>query len=45
MFSRQLANPGFVNKAPANVVEEIRQKLARTEEKLARIEESLAALA
>ena len=44
MFSRQLANPGFVNKAPANIVEEIRQKLARTEEKLARIEESLAAM-
>ena len=35
---------GFVNKAPANVVEEIRQKLARAQEKLARVEESIAAL-
>ena len=44
MFSRQLGNEGFVNKAPANVVEEIRQKLARAQEKLARVEESIAAL-
>ena len=44
MFSRQLGNEGFVNKAPAQVVEEIRQKLARAEEKLARVEESIAAL-
>ena len=44
MFSRQLSNEGFVNKAPAQVVEEIRQKLARAEEKLARVEESIAAL-
>ena len=44
MFSRQLSNEGFVNKAPANVVEEIRQKLARSQEKLARVEESIAAL-
>ena len=44
MFSRQLSNEGFVNKAPANVVEEIRQKLARAQEKLARVEESIAAL-
>ena len=43
MFSRQLSNEGFVNKAPANVVEEIRQKLARAQEKLARVEESIAA--
>ena len=44
MFSRQLSNEGFVNKAPANVVEEIRQKLTRAQEKLARVEESIAAL-
>lgn len=44
MFSRQLANEGFVNKAPANVVEEIRQKLARAEEKQARIGQSIQAL-
>lgn len=44
MFSRQLSNEGFVNKAPANVVEEIRQKLARAQEKLARVEESIAVL-
>lgn len=44
MFSRQLSNEGFVSKAPAQVVEEIRQKLARAEEKLARVEESIAAL-
>ncbi|OUP25799.1 valine--tRNA ligase [Gemmiger sp. An194] len=44
MFSRQLSNEGFVNKAPANVVEEIRQKLARAQEKLVRVEESIAAL-
>ncbi len=44
IFSRQLSNEGFVNKAPANVVEEIRQKLARAQEKLARVEESIAAL-
>ena len=44
MFSRQLSNEGFVNKAPANVVEEIRRKLARAQEKLARVEESIAAL-
>ncbi len=44
MFSRQLSNEGFVNKAPAHVVEEIRQKLARAQEKLARVEESIQAL-
>ncbi len=35
MFSRQLSNEGFVNKAPANVVEEIRQK--DREKELARL--------
>ena len=43
-FSRQLANQGFVNKAPANVVEEIRRKLARAQEKLARVEQSIQGL-
>lgn len=43
-FGRQLQNQGFVNKAPAHVVEDIRQKLARAEDKLARITQSLAAL-
>ena len=44
MFEKQLSNPGFVNKAPANVVEEIRQKLARAQDKLANVEQSLKAL-
>ena len=43
-FGRQLANEGFVSKAPAKVVEDIRQKLARAQDKLARIDESIAAL-
>ncbi len=43
-FSRQLQNQGFVSKAPAHVVEDIRQKLARAEDKLARIGQSLTAL-
>ena len=44
MFNRQLSNPGFVSKAPANVVEDIRQKLARSQDKLANILQSLQAL-
>ena len=44
MFTRQLDNPGFVSKAPAQVVEDIRAKLARAQDKLARIDESIAAL-
>ena len=44
MFSRQLDNPGFVSKAPAQVVEDIRAKLARAQDKLTRIDESIAAL-
>ena len=43
-FSRQLSNEGFVNKAPAKVVDDIRQKLARAQDKLANIEQSLTAL-
>ncbi|MBQ8647425.1 MAG: class I tRNA ligase family protein, partial [Oscillospiraceae bacterium] len=44
LFSRQLANEGFVSKAPARVVDEIRQKLARAQDKLANVEQSLTAL-
>ena len=44
MFSGRLNNQGFVSKAPANVVEEIRQKLARAEEKLEKVNQSLEAL-
>ena len=43
-FSRQLENEGFVSKAPAQGVEEIRQKLARAKEKLARVEQSIQGL-
>ena len=43
-FSHQLENEGFVSKAPAQVVEEIRQKLARAKEKLARVEQSIQGL-
>ena len=43
-FGRQLANEGFVSKAPAKVVDDIRQKLARAQDKLANVEQSLAAL-
>ena len=44
MFEKQLANEGFVSKAPAAVVEGIRQKLAKSQDKLAMIQDSLAAL-
>ncbi len=44
MFEKQLANQGFVSKAPAAVVEGIRQKLAKSQDKLAMIQDSLAAL-
>jgi len=40
----KLSNENFVKKAPANVVEESRAKLAEMEEKLARVEEMLSAL-
>ena len=43
-FTRQLSNEGFVNKAPAQLVEEIRQKLAARQDKMAKIEQALAAL-
>ena len=43
-FTRQLSNEGFVSKAPAQVVDGIRQKLANAQDKLANVEQSLAAL-
>ena len=43
-FTRQLGNEGFVNKAPAQLVEDIRQKLAARQDKIANIEQALAAL-
>ena len=44
MFEKQLSNEGFVSKAPAAVVEGIRQKLAKVQDKMAMIEDSLKAL-
>ncbi|MFV0414317.1 MAG: valine--tRNA ligase [Oscillospiraceae bacterium] len=43
-LSGRLGNEGFVQKAPANVVQDIRDKLQKAQEKSARIEESIAAL-
>ena len=43
-FTRQLSNEGFVSKAPAQVVDGLRQKLANAQDKLANVEQSLAAL-
>ena len=40
----RLANQGFVQKAPAHVVDEIREKLARAQEKSTRLDESIAAI-
>ena len=44
MFTNQLSNPKFVEKAPAKLVEETRAKLAAAQEKAAKIKESIAAL-
>lgn len=44
MLGAKLANEGFVAKAPAPVVEDIRQKHAAAQEKLGKIEASLRAL-
>ena len=44
MFENQLANPKFVEKAPAALVEETRAKAARSRDKLANIEQSIRAL-
>ena len=39
---KKLSNPGFVNKAPAAVVEQQRQNLAKVEEKIKMLRESIA---
>ena len=44
MFENQLANPKFVERAPAALVEEIRAKRANSQSKLANIEQSIKAL-
>ena len=44
MFKNQLANPKFVEKAPAALVEETRAKMARSQDKLTNIEQSIQAL-
>ena len=44
MFGNQLANPKFVERAPAALVEEIRTKFAKSQDKLANIEQSIKAL-
>ncbi len=44
MFARQLQNPNFVEKAPAQLVADTRAKLAAAEDKRRNIEQSLAAL-
>ncbi len=43
-MAAKLANEGFVSKAPAHIVQEMRQKHAAAGEKLAKIEQSIAAL-
>ena len=40
----QLANPKFVERAPAALVEDIRAKYAKSQDKLANIEQSIQAL-
>ena len=44
IFTNQLNNPKFVEKAPAKLVEETRAKLAAAQDKAAKIKESIAAL-
>ena len=44
MFRNQLNNPKFVERAPAALVEEIRNKHAKSQDKLANIEQSIQAL-
>ena len=40
----KLNNPGFVSKAPANVIESTKTQLADLKSKLARVEETLSSL-
>ena len=40
---KKLSNEGFVAKAPAKVIENEREKLAKAQEKLQKIEQSIAA--
>ena len=44
MFENQLNNPKFVERAPAALVEDIRNKHAKSQDKLANIEQSIKAL-
>ena len=44
MFANQLDNPKFVERAPAALVEDIRNKYAKSQDKLANIEQSIKAL-
>ena len=44
-LSKKLGNQGFIAKAPAQLIEAEKAKLAKAEEKMAKINESLAALA
>ena len=44
MFEKQLSNEGFVNKAPAAVVDGIRQKLQKSRDKMAMIADSIQAM-
>ena len=44
MFRNQLNNPKFVERAPAALVEDIRNKYAKSQDKLANIEQSIKAL-
>lgn len=44
IISKKLGNEGFLAKAPAQLIESEKQKLAKAQEKLAKIEQSLASL-
>lgn len=43
-LSKKLSNQGFLAKAPAQLIEAEKAKLAKAEEKMAKIEQSIAAL-
>lgn len=43
-LAARLANSGFVDKAPANVVQDIREKLEKAQEKIERIQDSITSL-